>query len=108
MAQALSTVARRPRDVVARFGGEEFALLLPDTDAASAMKLAEGCRQAIARLAIPHGKSSIGAVVTASIGLGTVTACNQLEIRDLLQAVDEQLYAAKAGGRDMISAVVIP
>lgn len=59
LAVALNATVRRPRDVVARFGGEEFALLLPETDEVMARKLAQECAEGIGRLQIPHKNSSV-------------------------------------------------
>ncbi|SFK63743.1 PAS domain S-box-containing protein/diguanylate cyclase (GGDEF) domain-containing protein [Methylophaga sulfidovorans] len=59
VAQTLSTAATRSRDFFARFGGEEFVMLLPETDAAAAVKIAERCQQLIMKLQISHEGSEI-------------------------------------------------
>jgi diguanylate cyclase (GGDEF)-like protein/PAS domain S-box-containing protein len=59
IAQTLNLAVARPRDIVARFGGEEFVLLLPETDASAALKVAERCQRLIEKLKIPHEKSGI-------------------------------------------------
>lgn len=102
IAAVLGGVARRPRDVVARFGGEEFILLLPETDAADARALADECVARIAALRIAHGGQGAGATVTASLGVGTTRMDTGATALDFLKAVDERLYAAKRGGRDRI------
>ena len=102
VAALLRGVAQRPRDVVARFGGEEFILLLPDTDAAAALALARQCMERLAALGIPHGAPEAGPVVTASLGVGTATAASAGEASDFIAAVDARLYAAKRGGRNRI------
>jgi len=104
LAGVLKTVARRPRDVVARFGGEEFTLLLPETDETMARKLARECAEGIARLRIPHEKSSISQFVTASIGVETTVPDGETTPRDLVEEVDRMLYAAKHNGRNRIEA----
>ena len=101
-AGALKTVARRARDVVSRFGGEEFTLLLPETDAAMARKLAEECVGCIAQLQIPHGDSVVSPFVTASVGVGTAVVGGGETSRDLVEKVDRMLYAAKHNGRNRI------
>ena len=104
LADALKTVARRPRDVVARFGGEEFTLLLPETDEVMARKLAEECAEGITRLQIPHKKSSVSQFVTASIGVKTTVPAGGTTPRDFVEEVDRMLYAAKHNGRNRIEA----
>jgi diguanylate cyclase (GGDEF)-like protein/PAS domain S-box-containing protein len=102
IATVLDGIARRPRDVVARFGGEEFILLLPETDAAEARALADECVARIAALRIAHGGQGAGDTVTASLGVGTAQMDTGATALDFLKAVDERLYAAKRGGRDRI------
>ncbi|WP_372013826.1 GGDEF domain-containing protein [Pseudoxanthomonas sp. 10H] len=102
IAGELAGVARRPRDVVARFGGEEFILLLPETDAAAARALADECVARIAALGIAHGAPRTGALVTASLGMGTALVDAMATSQDFLRAVDGRLYAAKRGGRNRI------
>lgn len=101
-ASVLKSVARRPRDVVARFGGEEFTLLLPETDEATARKIAEECASAIARLQIPHEKSRISPFVTASIGVETAVADAETSSLHFVEEVDRMLYTAKHNGRNRI------
>lgn len=102
IAQALGQAAVGPRDVVARFGGEEFVILLPETDALGARKVAERCQRLIARQALDHKLSPHGQRVTLSIGVGTAIPGVAQEHNELLQAVDQQLYAAKQKGRNRI------
>jgi diguanylate cyclase (GGDEF)-like protein/PAS domain S-box-containing protein len=101
VAQALSKIARRPDDLVARFGGEEFVLLLPSTDAVAALMLAERARVAVAELTMRHGENQPWGVVTISAGLSTWTAPEQLKDGEqLLMMADAALYQAKAQGRN--------
>ncbi|TDK21514.1 diguanylate cyclase [Luteimonas aestuarii] len=102
IATMLGGIAKRPRDVVARFGGEEFILLLPETDATAAWDLATECMVRIEALGITHGGRDAGALVTASLGVGTAYVDGKATARDFLQAVDARLYAAKRGGRNRI------
>lgn len=102
VAIALRAVVQRPRDVVARFGGEEFILLLPETDAAAAQVLAEQCVARIAQLRIAHGGPGAGALVTASLGAGTAQVGAEGTARAFVEAVDGCLYAAKRAGRNRI------
>ncbi|MEO5596074.1 MAG: sensor domain-containing diguanylate cyclase [Lysobacteraceae bacterium] len=98
----LKSIAQRPRDVVARFGGEEFTLLLPETDEAMARKLAEQCVSLIEQMQIPHGNSTVSSFVTASIGVVTVVVATEENSRELVERVDRMLYAAKHKGRNRI------
>ncbi|MCZ8253221.1 MAG: sensor domain-containing diguanylate cyclase [Hylemonella sp.] len=102
IAQALGQAAVRPRDVVARFGGEEFVILLPETDAHGAREVAERCQRLIAQQALEHKLSPHGQRVTLSIGVGTAIPDAAAQHSALLQAVDRQLYAAKQQGRNRI------
>ena len=71
--QALKNAAIRPRDFVARFGGEEFVLILPGTDEPAARQVAERCRKLIRERCIPHEKSSVASLLTISLGVGSIT-----------------------------------
>lgn len=100
VAGVLHGAAVRPRDLVARFGGEEFVLVLPETDAAAARHVAERCQAALAESAIPHGRSAVSAQVTLSQGIGTVVPTPDSSRLLFLNAVDQALYRAKAQGRN--------
>ncbi len=103
--QALKATATRPRDFVARFGGEEFVLVLPETDSAAALKVAERCRSRVFREQIPHAQSDIGAVLTVSMGVGTIIPGHQDQPLAFVESVDQQLYQAKQQGRNRIASV---
>lgn len=104
VAHALAAAATRPRDAVARFGGEEFALILPESDAASAQKIAERCRSLMFREQIAHAASPVSQILTLSLGIGTVVPTQEGGMMDFIVAVDQQLYQAKQQGRDRIAA----
>ena len=86
----------RDTDLACRFGGEEFVVLLPSTNAASAFSIAERIRINIEALEIKHTQSSI---VTVSIGLEAMNA-DKLNKRDLFKHADIALYAAKDNGKN--------
>jgi len=92
VADALRT-ATRGHDTVARLGGEEFAILLPDTGAAAAFDIAERIRSAVARTAVSSS--------TLSCSAGVATALpNEASYVDVLELADKALYEAKRRGRD--------
>lgn len=103
VARALSTAATRARDFFARFGGEEFVLVLPETDATAALKVAERCRSLIFKEQIPHGKSPISQLLTISLGVGTIIPAYKDEYKLFIEEVDKRLYAAKQKGRNCIA-----
>jgi diguanylate cyclase (GGDEF)-like protein len=102
VADLLFAASKRSRDFLARFGGEEFALVLPDTDAEAARKVAWRCRDAIARARIPHAGSAIGENLTISLGVDTMIPGDGDESKLFLAIADRRLYLAKQQGRDRI------
>lgn len=95
----------RPSDVVGRFGGEEFVLLLPDADSAEAVTAGERIRRSIAELEIPTTDKRGGPVAitdrTTSVGIA-VYPHHGSELDDLLQIADAAVYEAKENGRDQV------
>ncbi|PSB54071.1 diguanylate cyclase [filamentous cyanobacterium Phorm 6] len=87
--------------LAARYGGEEFGVILPNTDIAAAQVVAEGIRQRVKALAIPHIKSVVTDSVTLSMGVATISE-NQNSPKMLIEAADKALYRAKSGGRDRV------
>jgi diguanylate cyclase (GGDEF)-like protein len=102
VASAITRAVMRPGDFAARFGGEEFAVVLPNTDAAGAARVAEMIRQAIIDTAIPHGVSLTG-VVTVSIGVGALWPDVMSRIEDVIGIADRALYEAKENGRNRVA-----
>lgn len=88
----------RDNDSIARWGGEEFLVVLTDTDRYAAKVVAEKLRSTIEDLNIRYGETSLS--VTISIGMHTADIDDTLE--DMLKCADENLYAAKNGGRNLI------
>lgn len=101
LARGLSASVHRPHDLVCRVGGEEFAVLMPDTERGGALRIAEKIHAEISALSI--GAAGIGAgAITVSIGLATITP-NGTEagnLTSLYRLADGALYEAKAGGRN--------
>lgn len=90
----------RDHDVVARFGGEEFSLLLPGTPQAAALEVAERIRRAVAA----HPWSTIHADLAVTISAGVACTHDAGEVAALIQRADTALYRAKAAGRNRVSA----
>lgn len=94
----LATV--RAHDLVGRFGGEEFVLLLPSTELDGARELAERCRALLAERRIDTGNGGLS--VTASFGVSAYPDLDATSVDDLLRAADEALYRAKQRGRNRV------
>lgn len=90
-----------PRSVVARYGGEEIAVIIPQCDSAAALSVARLLCAQVRNMDIEHDGSEKGRV-TVSIGTATMNAAGINGKRELLRTADEALYAAKAAGRDCV------
>ena len=102
VASALQSKCRRPADLAARYGGEELALVLPDTDVHGAALIAEAVREAVLKLAIPREQSSIAPCVTVSGGGAVLRGDAGAGENALIAAADANLYKAKRLGRNRI------
>ncbi len=104
VADALTGCLRRAGDLACRHGGEEFAVILPETDAGGASAVAANCRQAVEALAIPHPESSHGRI-TVSIGIAWTGAAAgagtmPVDASQMFAKADAALYTAKRNGRN--------
>lgn len=97
----MAEFARRPGDVCARFGGEEFLILLPETTAETACELAGDLCRAVAAMRLPHSQSEHG-VATVSIGVASVVPQGSARYEHLLREADVNLYRAKDAGRNQV------
>jgi diguanylate cyclase (GGDEF)-like protein len=97
----------RDYDLAGRFGGEEFSLLLPQTRAVDAFRIAERVRANIAGLSIiaPGATGGERVQVTVSIGVSALDSGSRRELTELMAAADAALYRAKAGGRDQVQMI---
>lgn len=103
IATALRKIPHRPADLVARFGGEEFAVLLPATSTEDAAAVAEHMRQAVLDLQIPHATSRVSPGVTASFGVAAIQPSLHEDLSELVAAADTALYDAKEHGRNRVA-----
>jgi diguanylate cyclase (GGDEF)-like protein len=106
IANTLNTLLR-DYDLAGRFGGEEFALLLPQTRAVDAFRIAERVRANIASMSIIAAGTTGGerVQVTVSIGVAALDSGSKRELSELVAAADAALYRAKAGGRDQVQMI---
>jgi diguanylate cyclase (GGDEF)-like protein len=100
IAQLLREACLKQGDVAGRYGGEEFALVLPGTPRSGAMTLARALLRAIEHAAMPHPQSPTASWVTFSGGFATAVPDDSTTAEGLLLRADEALYAAKARGRN--------
>jgi diguanylate cyclase (GGDEF)-like protein len=100
VATALASNLRRAGDLLSRYGGEEFAAILPETTVAAASRIAEVLRCAVEALREPHGGSPVAPHVTVSIGAAAVYPAAGGDAAALVAAADAALYQAKAAGRN--------
>ncbi len=103
IAKALIEVPGDKADFAARFGGEEFACILPNKTQEEAVVIAEKLRLAVADLKIPHETSLVEPYVTISLGVASVIPSGDTTCKDLVRAADEALYRSKASGRNRVS-----
>lgn len=124
VATVLQSVTKRPSDLPARYSGDQFAMVLPDTDSAGAVVVAQALTALLQQLALPHGAPGAGQCVTMSVGLCTFDARSRkaleaadsrfgsanhptMRANDFLRAADTALYQAKNAGRAQAWSMVI-
>jgi diguanylate cyclase (GGDEF)-like protein len=105
--QALKVIAttlqqhlKRPTDLVSRFGGEEFAIILPNTTADGAIQVAESIRDAVTSIGLEWEGKPIP--LTVSIGVSADVISNDQHSTELLEQADKALYQAKNSGRNQV------
>jgi diguanylate cyclase (GGDEF)-like protein len=108
VAQALSSCMRRPSDLVARWGGEEFAVVMSDADMDAAAAAAERIRRAVHALGLPHAASACAPVVSVSVGVACAPPGPAINLTALVSRADVALYQAKSNGRNQVSQGATP
>lgn len=99
VSKALESCVRRPSDLVARYGGEEMAVIMPATDSAGATVVAQLVLERLQLANIAHPGSPFGRV-TVSIGMAVGAGAQLDSLPELIEAADQALYRAKAAGRN--------
>lgn len=102
IAEAAQDVVSRPGDLVARFGGEEFAIVLPSTANSGAFQLAQDICAVMRNRQLPHIANPLG-VVTISVGCATLVPQLGQHAADLVDCADQALYHSKRAGRNRAS-----
>ncbi|MBF0562312.1 MAG: diguanylate cyclase [Alphaproteobacteria bacterium] len=98
----MGVISRSDGDLLARYGGDEFIILLVDTDRVGARTVAERVKAGIDGLALPHQYSPISDHVTGSLGVATMVPDSKQAPTDLIVVADRMLYRAKEGGRNRV------
>ena len=105
IADVISGYSRRAGDLVSRFGGEEFAVLLPETSEFAALDVAESIRSGVYDLTLMHGASDVERVLTASCGAATIIPAPGQKPQALIDAAANALQRAKRAGRNCVFSV---
>lgn len=108
VAEVIAASLKRGQDMASRFGGEEFAVLMPDTDSAGAQSVAKRILDRIHAMQIPHKMAPDDLYVTISIGVGSCMPSSDGAPLDLLRCADRALYGSKNSGRGTITALEMP
>jgi len=98
--QALRACLRRPADLLGRYGGEEFIVLLPDTNREGALKVAQSMIQAVKDKQLQHRYSPTSDIITVSVGGATSQHSMSQPLEDVIKSADRMLYQAKHSGRN--------
>jgi diguanylate cyclase (GGDEF)-like protein len=102
VAQVLLANAARARDVVARVGGEEMAVVMPEVDLPGALVVAERMRAAVENAGLTQGVGAMHPVVTISVGVTATHDPARTSVEDLVDVADRALYRAKESGRNRV------
>ena len=102
VAKTIKNVCQRPIDIPVRYGGEEFAIILPQTDVSGALKIAKDVQKKIEYLKVAHESSSVSKYLTLSFGIAAIIPSIGQNYSELIKVADTALYRAKENGRNRI------
>ncbi|MEM6611200.1 MAG: diguanylate cyclase [Cyanobacteria bacterium P01_C01_bin.72] len=102
VAKAIERAVKRPADVAFRYGGEEFAVILPHTEGQGAIRVAEEIHEQIQEQKIVHASSQVSEYVTLSVGISSIIPDTRTSPHNLISAADSALYDAKLKGRNRV------
>ncbi len=100
IAKSIEKSVFRPEDIVGRYGGDEFLVLMPNSNLDGAETIAKRILENVRALRIPHEFSRVSDQITVSIGIGTIKPSKELTIKHLIDLADRNLYNAKKNGRN--------
>jgi len=103
ISEAIRRTVGRASDLVSRYGGEEFVVVLGDTSLEGGLKIAENIRAAIESLGIPHKGSKKHRMVTVSIGVTSTLPAPEIQPATVLVAADRAMYIAKHDGKNQVA-----
>ena len=103
----LAEVFKRPSDVVARCGGEEFVCVAPDTDYEGAKTVAQRVVAGVLELDIPHAASEVSEIVTISVGVATTIPASGTDPFELAEAAESLTVQAKEAGRNQMKSALL-
>lgn len=104
VAETIQARVARSTDLAARFGGEEFSLILPATPLSGAHYLAEKLRRSVEDLGIPHNASTLAKCITVSVGAASTIPQRGDSFPSLIETADKALYEAKRAGKNRVVA----
>lgn len=103
IANTIRESINRPFDSAVRYGGEEFVVILPNTDEKGVMTVATRIKNKLSELSLLHPDSRISSFVTMSFGITTIIPNESIESENLLSRADEALFESKRTGRNKIT-----
>lgn len=104
VAYALQACTKRSSDTVARYGGDEFSVILPYEEKENALRLAQKMKDTVAELSIPHVYSNVSEKVTISIGVNTIIPSKGDSLEEFIRSADKALYRAKECRNEIVVA----
>jgi len=103
VAQCIRTSVARATDANCRYGGEEFAIILPNTSIEQSTLVAERLCRDIEAMKIPHDKSETGAFITITLGVVTIASDESTSVEAIILSADNALYLGKSNGRNKVT-----